>query len=173
MRAFYASILLAALVATAQPLGAFAAPTLVPPPGWTPKAMDMNTSTTSVLAAWTAPTTHDGFTESINLASDSSTGAGFDAFIGTQRQALLKSFTSSLTVDADEPCAGGTAHRFEYSTPFGNHNLTLTQLIRITDGAAYVASYARLAADKPDPAALTSLLTLCNASAPPPSSLRG
>jgi hypothetical protein len=78
--------------------------------------------------------------------------------------------TKTLTLDADEACGAATAHRFQYETPFGTNMLAITQLVRMTQTKAYIATYVHMVQNPEDPLALASLRTICtdDASAPTP-----
>jgi hypothetical protein len=144
----------------AGPGAAATAPALVPPPGWVEKSMSVPPPI-QMIGVWVAPVAKNGTTESINLLSEHAS-LPFDAYIETQRAYLLKTFTDSFAQDADEDCVTAKAHRFEYVTTFGNHTYDITQLVRIVEDNGYTATYTRPSGSPADPAALTSLRTLCS-----------
>jgi hypothetical protein len=151
------------------PGAAGADPILVPPPGWIPRDAGTSSPGIHVTGAWVSPVSRNGFPDTLNLTTESST-AGFADYMAASRAALLKAMTKTLTLDADETCGSATAHRFQFETPFGTNVLSITQLLRLTPTKAYIATYVHMVQNPEDPVALAALRTMCkdDAGAPPP-----
>jgi hypothetical protein len=144
-------------------------PTLVPPAGWIPKDATTSTPGIHVTGAWVSPVSRNGFPDTLNLTTEAST-ASYPDYVAASRAALLKAMTKQLTLDADETCGAATAHRFQFETPFGTNMLAITQLVRMTQTKAYIATYVHMVQNSEDPVALAALRTICkdDASAPTP-----
>jgi len=156
-------VLLAALsLWTAQPVCA-ATVGIVPPPGWLAKSMNAPSPSMQMIGVWASPVVKDGVAENINLLSED-TASTFEDYTAVQRANVQKILSKEFAQDADEDCGAAKAHRFEYRFVFGDRMLDITQLIRVVDGKAYIATYTRLPDSDADPAALVSLRSLC---APP------
>jgi len=160
MKITAALALLAAALTAPLPLFADTLPTLVPPAGWKAQVAQSSTAGTVLVGIWAAPVAHGAFADIVNLVVEN-TQADYDAYVTASRVAVVKNATGKVGVDADESCATGNAHRFEYVTTFGTTKADITQLVRVSNGTAFIATYGRPPDAPADPAALASLRSLC------------
>jgi hypothetical protein len=123
----------------------------------------MNMNGVQLVGLWYAPKVDGEFGDNLNLGTLGKGQSTFDEIVSLNRK-QLGALTSKLDVDADEACAGGVAHRFEYSATFGTQSLSLVQLLRIEGDTQYIVTYTRTAKHPADPAALAAIRSLCGPS---------
>lgn len=147
-----ASLVLSALTA--------ASPSILPPLGWKAKDVADASKGSHIVGAWLAPAPRDGYVDNITLTVEP-TDLGYESYVKVSRALRLRELTKEFKIDADEPCGNGKAHRLEYVATFGTTAVDIVQLMRVSGGSAYVATYTRLPKEPAEAGALAALHTLC------------